>query len=152
MCIITQWNLKEFSQLSVTELYRILQLRNKVFIVEQNCVFLDLDDIDFVSWHLFGFNEIGQKPIAYSRLIPPNIVYDDCSIGRVVSEKEYRTKGIGIELMEKSILETKRLFSTNQITIGAQLYLKNFYSKFGFSSVGEIYLEDGIEHIKMKLS
>ena len=141
------WEVKKFKELSPTELYAILQLRNEVFVVEQNCVYPDLDNKDQSSFHLMAWNE--SKLIAYTRLIPPGIAYPLASIGRVVNSPAARGLGIGIELMQRSILECNRLFGNGSIQIGAQLYLKNFYKSLGFNPSGEVYLEDGIEHVEM---
>ncbi|HJW17042.1 MAG TPA: GNAT family N-acetyltransferase [Flavisolibacter sp.] len=143
----TQWVLKTFEALTPFELYAILQLRNEVFVVEQNCVFQDADDKDQASWHLMGMQE--DRLVAYTRLVPPGVSYDEPSIGRVVTSPLVRGTGIGKELMQQSIAECHRLFGEQAIKIGAQYYLKQFYGSLGFEQVSEIYLEDGIEHIYM---
>jgi ElaA protein len=143
----TQWLLKKFEALTPFELYAILQLRNEVFVVEQNCVFQDADDKDQTSWHLMGMQD--DKLVAYTRLVPPGVSYAEPSIGRVVTSPQVRGTGIGKELMQRSIDECYRLFGQQPIKIGAQYYLKQFYGSLGFAQVSEIYLEDGIEHIYM---
>jgi ElaA protein len=143
----TQWLLKKFEALTPFELYAILQLRNEVFVVEQNCVFQDADDKDQASWHLMGMQD--DKLVAYTRLVPPGVSYAEPSIGRVVTSPQVRGMGIGKELMQRSIDECYRLFGEQPIKIGAQYYLKQFYGSLGFAQVSEIYLEDGIEHIYM---
>ena len=143
----TQWLLKEFEALTPFELYAILQLRNEVFVVEQNCVFQDADDKDQDSWHLMGIQD--NKLAAYTRLVPPGVSYAQPSIGRVVTSPQVRGTGIGKELMQHSIEECYRLFGKKPIKIGAQFYLKQFYGSLGFEQVSDIYLEDGIEHIYM---
>jgi ElaA protein len=143
------WSLKKFQELTVDELYAILQLRNEVFAVEQNCVYPDLDNKDQSSWHLMGWKE--KKLIAYTRLIPPGIAYPEASIGRVVTSPSVRGQKIGRELMERSIKELYRLFGRQPICLGAQLYLREFYYSLRFIQSGEPYLEDGIPHIQMKL-
>lgn len=142
-----QWVLKRFDQLSPHQLYSILQLRNTVFVVEQNCVFQDADDKDQNSYHLMGFHE--NKLVAYTRLIPAGEIYEQVSIGRVVTSHLIRGAGAGRELMKQSIDAAYALFGKQPIKIGAQLYLKKFYNSFGFEQVSEVYLEDGIEHIYM---
>jgi ElaA protein len=142
-----QWLLKKFEELSPYQLYAILQLRNEVFVVEQNCVFQDADDKDQNSYHLMGFTN--NKLIAYTRLVPPGEIYDYPSIGRVVTSSSVRRSGAGKELMQQSIDAVYKLFGVRPIKIGAQLYLKKFYESFGFEHAGEVYLEDGIEHIYM---
>jgi ElaA protein len=141
------WTLKKFSDLTPDELYTILRLRSEVFVVEQTCVFQDMDNKDQGSYHLMGWKD--GLLVAYTRLVPPGIAYVMSSIGRVVTSPVARGMGIGKILMEKSIEETHRLFGEGPIKIGAQVYLKKFYSSLGFVQSGEIYLEDGIEHIEM---
>lgn len=143
------WYHKHFKELNTKELYQILQLRNEVFIVEQNCPFQDLDDKDFNCYHLMGFDTDAQKVLAYTRIVPANISFVEASIGRVVTSPKARNGGIGRELMQKSIELLEELYGGVSIKIGAQLYLKNFYESFGFQQIEDIYLEDGIEHILM---
>jgi ElaA protein len=144
------WSCKRFSDLTNEELYIILQLRNAVFVVEQNCPYQDCDDKDQHCYHLMGWQQ--AILVAYCRLIPPGIAVKEASIGRVVTASIVRGKNIGKELMMHSIKYIYELFDEHSVTIGAQLYLKNFYESFGFIKTGDIYLEDGIEHIKMHLS
>jgi len=146
------FNCLTFDQLSTTELYAILALRQEVFIVEQNCPYLDCDGKDQASWHLQGRNADGQL-VCYTRLLPRGVAYDDYpSIGRVVSSSVARGTGAGKELMTKSIEQCRHLFGNQAIKIGAQRYLLKFYETFGFRSTGEEYLEDGIPHTKMILA
>lgn len=142
------WQCKFFSELSNVEVYKILQLRNEVFIVEQNCVYKDCDDKDFKAWHLCGWD--GPNLIAYTRLFDKGISYSDAaSIGRVITALSVRGKSIGKELMLCSIKKIEELFGETTIRISAQLYLKRFYESFSFVQKGDVYLEDGIEHISM---
>lgn len=143
------WYHKHFRDLNTIELYQILQLRNEVFIVEQNCPFQDLDDKDFKCYHLMGFDTVSQKIMAYTRIVPAGVSYEEASIGRVVSSPLARGAGIGKQLMKKSIELLEELYGGVSIRIGAQLYLKKYYESFGFQQDSEIYLEDGIEHILM---
>lgn len=143
------WICKSFEELTTLELYALLQLRNEVFIVEQNCPYLDVDGKDLKSFHLMAWKE--DRLIAYTRLIPPGISYDEVSIGRVVNSPSVRGSGIGKELMQLSIAKIYELFGKQDIVIGAQLYLKKFYSDLGFVQEGDVYLEDNIEHILMRL-
>ena len=143
------WYHKHFNDLITKELYQILQLRNEVFIVEQNCPFQDLDDKDFKCFHLIGFDTDSQKIMAYTRIVPAGISYTEASIGRVVTSPQARGEGIGKVLMEKSIQILEELYGGVSIRIGAQYYLKKFYESLDFEQVNEIYLEDGIEHILM---
>lgn len=144
------WCCKSFDTLTSAELYSILQLRNEVFVVEQNCVYQDCDDKDPESHHLLGWHQ--NKLVAYTRLIPAGVAYNEISIGRVVTSLSVRGNKIGKELMQQSIEKLYELFGKMPIMIGAQLYLKNFYESFGFIQCSDIYLEDGIEHIKMTLN
>ena len=143
-----QWEIKSFENLSVNELYDILKLRSTIFVVEQNCVYLDIDGKDKLALHLFG--EFDGKIVAYSRLFKPGISFENSSIGRVVVDADYRDQKWGHDLMRESIAGIKNHFGENKITIGAQLYLKKFYESLGFVQTGEMYLEDDIPHIQMK--
>jgi ElaA protein len=141
------WLIKKFDDLSPHELYAILQLRNEVFAIEQNCVYPDLDNKDQPAYHLMGWSH--DKLIAYTRIIPPGVAYNEPSIGRVVTSPSVRKMSIGKELMERSINSIYELYGKTPVKIGAQLYLRSFYSGFGFQKTSEVYLEDGIEHIEM---
>jgi len=143
------WICKKFDDLSPQELYNIIQLRNEVFVVEQNCVYQDADNKDPHSYHLMGFQN--NKLVAYTRLLPPGLAYTEPSIGRVVTSPAARGGGIGRELMIKSIEQVDQLFGTTSIKIGAQLYLHNFYTSLGFKQTSAVYLEDDIEHVEMIL-
>ena len=142
------WKIKSFEELSNSELYNILSLRMEVFVVEQNCPYQDADGKDLKSLHLMGFDENGNL-IAYSRIVPAGISFNEVSIGRVVSSPKFRGTGSGQALMQKSIEVIYQKYGTVSIHIGAQLYLKNFYEKFGFIQISEEYLEDNIPHIEM---
>ena len=141
------WTCQHFNELSLNELYAILRLRSEVFVVEQNCVFLDMDNKDQHCWHVGGWKN-GQL-IAYTRLVPPNLAYEEPSIGRVVTSPSARRTGAGRKLMEVSIEKIFSIFGKRSIKIGAQLYLKNFYESLGFHQSSNVYLEDGIDHIEM---
>lgn len=143
-----EWRLKKFEDLTPYEVYAILQLRNEVFVVEQNCVFQDADDKDQSSYHFMGY--ASERLAAYTRLVPPSVIYPQISIGRVVTSPAVRGNGAGRELMQKSIETCYTLFGKTAIKIGAQLYLKSFYQSFGFVQISDVYLEDGIEHIYMQ--
>lgn len=144
-----RWTLTAFNELTIDQLYKIMQLRMAVFVVEQHCIFQDADDKDQHAWHLCAWND--EELVAYTRLLPPGISYTEASIGRVLNAKSVRGKNVGKELMERSIEGVYQLFGKGAIKIGAQLYLKKFYEGFGFATCGDIYLEDEIEHIKMLL-
>lgn len=144
------WTCKKFNELTPHELYAILQLRNEVFVVEQNCVFQDADNKDAYCCHLMGWKD--GLLAAYTRLVPPGVSYTEMSIGRVVTSPAARGGGLGRELMEQSIKRCYNLFGNGSIKIGAQLYLEKFYGSLGFVQSSEMYLEDGIPHIEMVLS
>lgn len=147
----TNWHCKFFTELSVTELYDILQLRSEVYVVEQQCIFLDMDGIDKITYHLFGYEQ--KQLVACCRLIAPDVVYKNkASIGRVVNSASVRGKGIGKKMISLAIEKCREFFPSSPIKIGAQLYLKEWYGSFGFAPCGEVYLEDGIEHIHMELT
>lgn len=139
---------KSFNELTNTELYQLLQLRNEVFIVEQTCPYPDLDNKDYKSLHVLG--TVNDRVVAYARLLPQGISYSEASIGRVVTSSAVRKTGYGKSLMLYAIPETLKQFNTNEIVISAQYYLEKFYSDLGFKSEGEVYMEDDIPHIQMR--
>jgi ElaA protein len=140
-----------FNKLTVNELYEIMALRQKVFVVEQNCPYLDADGKDIHAMHLMGRDTEGEL-VVYTRLLPIGISYSDfASIGRVVSSAKVRGTGAGKELMQKSIEQMHKLFLNEPVKIGAQTYLLAFYTSLGFVSTGEEYLEDDIPHTVMIL-
>lgn len=143
------WKIKSFEQLNNIELYKILQLRINVFMLEQNCLYPECDDKDFSANHLFGLDEHGI--MAYARLLPPGISYTDASIGRVIISADYRGQQLGIKLMKKAIEHIYSDFPCSHIRISAQSHLQNFYEKLDFIKVSEEYLEDDIPHIEMLL-
>jgi ElaA protein len=142
------WEVKSFEDLTSKELYSILQLRAEVFIVEQNCPYQDMDGKDSFSFHLLGTDADG-KLIVYARILPADISFREVSIGRVVSSPAVRRTGAGMELMEMALKVAEDKYGKVPVRIGAQLYLKKFYERFGFKQVSEMYLEDGIEHVEM---
>ena len=142
-----QWKIKSFDDLTVHELYDLLRLRSEIFVVEQNCVYLDLDGKDKVALHLFG--EFEGKIVAHARLFKAGITFEKSSIGRVTVDANYRDRKWGHDLMREAIAGIKCYFGESQITIGAQLYLKKFYESHGFVQTSEMYLEDDIPHIEM---
>lgn len=142
------WEVKSFEDLTSKELYSILQLRAEVFIVEQNCPYQDMDGKDSFSFHLLG-TDVDGKLIVYARILPADISFREVSIGRVVSSPAVRRTGAGMELMEMALKVAEDKYGKVPVRIGAQLYLKKFYERFGFKQVSEMYLEDGIEHVEM---
>ncbi len=145
-----EWKIKRFNELSAGELYQILQLRSKVFVVEQNCVYQDLDGKDQKALHLIGSNS--GRIIAYARLFDKGRYFESASIGRVVIDPEFRGHRIGHQLMNRSIEAVASEFNEEKITISAQEYLRKFYESHGFVAEGESYLEDDIPHIRMNRS
>jgi len=138
---------KYFSELNTTELYEILQLRSEVFVVEQDCVYQDIDFKDQKSLHIIGYKK--NKIVAYTRIFKPGDYFDNASIGRVLVVASERKYGFGHELMKASITAIKKHFKVTKITVSAQKYLKKFYETHLFTQIGEEYLEDGIPHIRM---
>lgn len=141
------FSVKTYQELSKEELYALLQLRAEVFVVEQDCVYQDLDGKDDKALHVLGFK--GDTLIAYTRLFPPGAYFEQASIGRVVVQEKERAHKYGYDLMKRSIAAVEEHYNTTSIKISAQTYLKRFYNNLGFQEVGEGYLEDGIPHIGM---
>tara|TARA_R110002050_G_scaffold78588_2_gene167882 strand:+ start:49 stop:489 length:441 start_codon:yes stop_codon:yes gene_type:complete len=142
-----EFQIKLFSELNTTELYQILQLRSEVFVVEQDCVYQDIDFKDQKALHVFGFKN--DKVVAYTRIFKPGDYFKNASIGRVVVAEKERKFGYGHLIIKASISAIKNNFKVDEITISAQKYLKKFYETHQFKQVGEEYLEDGIPHIRM---
>jgi ElaA protein len=140
-------NVKSFEELTPQELYSVLQLRSEIFVVEQNCVYQDMDDKDQKALHLLGMKN--GNLVAYTRIFKPGDYFEFASIGRVVVSQNQRQHKYGYDIMNASIETVKEYLNTTEIKIGAQCYLKKFYNNLGFKEVGEGYLEDGIPHIHM---
>ncbi|MBC7524998.1 MAG: GNAT family N-acetyltransferase [Flavobacterium sp.] len=143
-----EWEIKQFDSLSTLELYHILELRSLVFVVEQNCIYQDIDGKDEKALHVIG--TINSKIVAYCRLFKAGDYFENASIGRVVTHPEFRNKKLGHEMMQTAISSIKSHFKTTKITISAQLYLQKFYETHGFIKTSAVYLEDDIEHIEMR--
>lgn len=138
---------KAFSDLSLEELYSMMVLRQEVFVVEQDCPYLDADGKDLESYHVFGY--ANGELVAYTRIVKPGISYPEVSIGRVVSAIKHRGKEYGVKIMEASHGYIKQLLGSVSIRISAQCYLEKFYSDLGYEPTGKEYLEDGIPHMEM---
>lgn len=138
---------KPYQELTKAELYDILQLRSEVFVVEQDCVYQDIDGKDQKALHILGFKN--DRLIAYTRAFKPGDYFDQASIGRVVVKKDERLLKYGYGIMKASVKAIKQHFNQSTIKVSAQTYLRAFYSNLGFNQVGEEYLEDGIPHIAM---
>ena len=143
------WKLKKFDELTNSELYKILKERTLVFVVEQNCPYLEVDGKDPYSYHLF--KEDNGEIVAYLRVLPAGVSYQEMSIGRVFVKKEYRGQGIAGELLQKGLDFIQHELKETKVKIQAQDYLRNFYSSFGFHPISGIYLEDNIPHVDMIL-
>lgn len=141
------WQLKDYNALTVDELYTVMQLRQAIFVVEQNCAYLDADGKDVDSMHLMGYS--GQELVAYCRIVEPGVSYDEVSIGRVVVKSVFRKFGYGHLLMQRALDTIVSLYGVVPVRIGAQSYLLRFYEAHGFVQVGEEYMEDGIPHCIM---
>ena len=138
---------KAFEALSVNELYQILRLRNEVFVVEQNCNYQDADDKDQHCHHLMMFKD--EILVAYARLVPAGLSFDEVSIGRVITHSSVRGTGAGKLLMQAAIDKCREIYGGQAIRIGAQTYAKEFYSRLGFEETNIEFLEDGIPHLEM---
>lgn len=145
MSLLVDW--LPFDRLSGREVHDVLQLRARVFVVEQKCPYLDADGSDVRCWHGLGM-ENGVL-VATARIVPPGEKYEEPAIGRVVTAPEVRRRGAGRALMVSAIAQVKRLYPGQPIRLGAQRYLERFYGSLGFVPVGEPYDEDGIPHIGM---
>jgi ElaA protein len=138
---------KTFKQLTTDEVYAILQLRSEVFVVEQDCVYQDIDYKDQKALHVLGFKD--KNLVAYTRIFKPGDYLDSASIGRVIVKENERKYRYGYTIMEASIKAIKDYYNESKIKISAQVYLKKFYNNLGFEETGEEYLEDGIPHMGM---
>jgi len=143
-----RYHVKSFNELTTEELYDVLKLRSEVFVVEQNCIYQDMDDKDLLCYHVLG-KLPNSELLSYARIVPPKVSYTEPSIGRVLVRMLHRKGGAGYELMRFTLNETKRLYPDFSIKISAQAYLESFYQNLGFTSLNDHYLEDGIPHLAM---
>ena len=146
------WQGCRFDELSLHQLQGIHRARQRVFVVEQACAFLDADDYDAAAFHLAAWASTESDPLAYARVLAPGAKYAEASIGRVLTAASARGQGLGRELVRRAIAHARRAWPTSAIRISAQSRLEAFYADFGFASVGEAYLEDGILHTDMLLA
>jgi ElaA protein len=144
---MTGWRFARLDELTAREVHDILQARSAVFVVEQACVFQDMDGADPESWHLFA--RLGGQVAAYCRLVPPGVKFAEPSIGRVITVGAARGTGAGRALLAEALARSRALWPRAAIRIGAQLHLERFYGRFGFVKASEPYDEDGIAHIEM---
>lgn len=141
------WQCRAFRDLTVEDLYAIVAAREEVFVVEQQCPFRDADGLDPHAWHLWG--SLDGELAAFARLLPPGVKYTEPSIGRVLTTRAARGRGLGRALMKEALDRTAELFPGLPIRIGAQLYLREFYESFGFETASDVYEDDRIPHIEM---
>jgi ElaA protein len=146
--MIVKWKVCSYDDLSKKELHQIMILRQKVFVVEQDCPYQDADDKDIYSHHVMGFN-VKDQLIVYLRIVAPGISYKEVSFGRIVTDIAYRGKALGLEVVNKGIAYTESIYGNTDIRISAQSHLLSFYQKFDFKSTDKEYLEDGIPHTEM---
>ena len=147
--VALRWYCRPFAELSVNELYALLRLRGEVFVVEQECAYLDPDGLDPAAWHYMGWD--GDELVASQRCLPPGTPYAESSIGRIVTAPAQRGRSLGRELVTRGIAFNREQWPGHPIRIGAQARLSRFYESYGFVQVGEPYMEDGIEHVHMLL-
>lgn len=149
--VTTEWQWSSFEQLSRDDLYALIAARQEVFVLEQNCVYQDVDFVDQHAWHLLGWQTRDgvRQLVAYLRCVLPGVKYDELSLGRVLSVKSVRGSGIGRELLTEALRRAEQQFQRQAIRISAQLYLESFYRSFGFVATSAPYDEDGIPHIEM---
>lgn len=168
------WQCKKFQELSIDELYSIIKVRQDVFIMEQNCVYADLDGADQDCLHLYA-TLVEEDPIAstlnsslnpslnpslnntlnivaYLRIVPPGVNYPQASLGRILTTSQARGTGAGISLVTKGLEQLEQDHPAHDVKISAQVYLQKFYKNFGFKNISEVYDEDGIDHIDMLLT
>jgi len=144
------YNIKHYDLLTKDELYQIMKLRNEVFVVEQTCVYQDIDGKDLDAYHLCCYDE--EELVGYLRILNPGQSYKEMSIGRVLVRESHRDKKVGKLIMVESIDYIKEVLNETVVRISAQAYLQKFYSSLGFETVSEEYLEDDIPHIEMLLN
>ena len=143
------WRVCRFSELSTVELARIYRARQEVFVIEQQCAYLDADALDEVSSHVAAWSPEVVLPLAYARVVNPGGKYAEPSLGRVVTTAQARGTGLGRELVRRALEHCALVFPGQAVRISAQERLERFYGEFGFTSVGAAYLEDGIPHVEM---
>ena len=148
---MTDWQWSTFAELSGADVYEVMALRHRVFVLEQQCLYEDFDGLDADAHHLLGWRDIDGKRVlaGYLRLLAPGVKYPEMSLGRVLTNKAARGLGVGRDLLSQGIAHAERQYPGQRIRIGAQQYLEAFYGSFGFETVTPVYVEDGIAHIDM---
>lgn len=149
---VLRWQAGPFDALGVHALQHIYTARQQVFVIEQECPYLDADGVDERAWHLAAWHAGHTVPWAYARIVEPGVKYAEPSIGRVLTTAPARGSGLGRELVRRAIALSREVFPGMAIRISAQSRLEAFYASFGFATVGERYLEDGIPHTEMLLA
>jgi ElaA protein len=145
------WQCLRFDQLSNAQLYAVLAARQQVFVLEQQCLYEDMDGLDTSAHHLLGWSDGAEAPqlCAYLRILAPGVKFGEASLGRVLTTAAGRGTGAGRALLARGIAEAEVRYPGQGLRIGAQLYLEKFYASFGFVTVSVPYDEDGIAHIDM---
>jgi ElaA protein len=148
---MVEWQWSSFEQLDVDALYAVLARRQEVFVLEQNCLYADIDAIDQQAFHLLGWQGPADRRqlVAYLRALAPGVKYAEASLGRVLCVQSARGAGLGRRLVDEGIRRTEQQFPGRRIRISAQQHLERFYSGFGFRATSAPYSEDGIPHIEM---
>ncbi|MFT5137401.1 MAG: ElaA protein [Arenicella sp.] len=144
-----KWQYKSFEQLTVNQLYDILKLRQDVFVIEQQCIYPDIDQVDKTATHLFAYDDQGQAICAYLRMLAPGVKYRQVAMGRILTSESSRGTGLGKVLVQEALQVVEREYPKQAIKISAQVYLLEFYRDFDFVVISEPYDEDGIQHIDM---
>ncbi|MFT6712231.1 MAG: ElaA protein [Arenicella sp.] len=144
-----KWQYKSFEQLTVNQLYDILKLRQDVFVIEQQCIYPDIDQVDKTAAHLFAYDDQGQGICAYLRMLAPGVKYKQVAMGRILTSESSRGTGLGKALVKEALQVVEREYPKQAIKISAQVYLIEFYRDFDFVVISEPYDEDGIQHIDM---
>jgi ElaA protein len=150
--VILSWRIKFFAELTNFHLYQILKLRQDIFILEQNCLYADADNLDQKSLHAFFVSEEHDQVVAYCRILPAGLTSSDVAIGRVVVSDCFRRQGLATKMMKQTIAFIEQEMQPESVVVSAQSHLKYFYSALGFEEVSSPYDEDGIEHIDMRLT
>lgn len=145
-----EWKIKNFEELTRSELYKILQVRSEVFVVEQECAYQDVDGKDQKSLHLWLEDSEGAIQ-SYCRILPAGLSYPEASIGRVLVKESQRGTGTARNMMQQALEFLAQAWREPVVRIEAQYYLREFYASFGFKEDSEPFLEDGIKHVEMIL-
>jgi ElaA protein len=144
-----EWEFLRFEELDRMRLYSILAARQEVFVVGQKLNYVDADGKDLKAWHLIGWTPDRKELVAYLRILAPGVKYPDYTVGRVLTRPTFRMAGHGIRLMEELLARVQQNFAPCRVSMAAQAYLETFYQKFDFVREGDIFLEEGIEHVRM---